>query len=150
MLRTAWSRLTVALIALCALALVSCFHDVGECPTCPGVNSGSIEVAVPQFGLVDSVQVRMDGGGQVSVQRNRRYAFVDLSAATHEVTLLRWFSIDGSVTSRASLLRIKLDRGERRVIVFHNDFPLVTWAPTYGPGRPDRHRARAPIVPRMG
>ncbi len=148
--RVAWSRLSVALIAVSALALVSCFQDVGECPTCPGVNSGSIEVLVPQSGLLDSVHVRINGGAQVSVRRNRRHAFGDLSAGTHEVTLVRWTSPDGVITSSPSTLRIVLGRGETRVILFHNDFPLVAWAPASDPVRTEGLRARAPIAPRMG
>lgn len=141
--RVAWSRLPVALVIFAALGLVSCFQDVGDCPTCPDVNGASIEVDVPQVGLLDSVQARVDGGAQVSVRRNRRYAFENLSAGTHEVTLVRWFTIDGLVTSRPSVLRIELDRGETRVIIFHNDFPLVVWAPASG-------AARASTAPRMG
>jgi hypothetical protein len=148
--RTAWSRLTLALIALGALALVSCFHDVGDCPTCPGVNSSTIEVDVPLAGLLDSVHVSVDGGAQVSVRRNRRQTFANLSRGTHEVTLVRWFSIDGNVTSRSSSLRIELERGETRVIIFHNDFPLIAWAPVADPDRADGPRARAPIAPGMG
>lgn len=153
MSRAARSRLIVAPVAVAAIAalgLVSCFHDVGDCPTCPGVNSSTIEVSVPQFGLLDSVQVRVDGGAQLTVRRNRREAFRNLSRGTHEVTLVRWFSIDGAVTSRPSTLWITLDRGETRVILFHNDFPLVAWAPASDPPRAEGERMRAPIAHRMG
>lgn len=143
MSRAAWSRLTIALIALGALAVVSCFQDVGDCPTCPAIDSGRIAVQVPPFGLLDSVQVAMDGGPLVNVPRNRRLTFTHLRAGTHEVTLVRWFSIDGTVTSRPSTLRIKLDRGESRVIEFHNDFPVVGWAPAADPDRTHGSLARA-------
>ena len=142
--RVTWSRLTLIPAAIGVLALASCLQDVGECPTCPGVNSGSIEVQVPQFGLLDSVQAQVNGGAQVTVKRNQRYAFENLRAGTHEVTLVRWLIENGSVTSRSSTLFIQLDRGETRTILFHNDFPLVAWAPASDP------RARARLAPRMG
>ena len=142
--RVTWSRLTViAVVTMGVLGLSSCFHDVGDCPTCPGVNSGSIEIQVPQFGLLDSVHVQVDGGALVTVKRNRTHAFQNLSAGTHEVTLVRWISTDNGA-SRASTLFIRLDRGEKRYILFHNDFPLVAWAPSADPGW------RAPLAPRMG
>lgn len=142
--RVAWSRVTVVLFAMGALALASCLQDVGDCPTCPDLNSGSIEVLLPQFGQLDSVQVRMDGGAQVSVRRNQRFAFQNLSPGTHEVTLVRWLVVEGVVVSRPSTLLIRLDRGETRIILFHNDFPLVAWAPSPDPG------GRVPPAPRMG
>lgn len=139
----AWRRLPVALVLAAALGQVSCFHDATDCPTCPGVNSARIEVAVPQLGTLDSVQARVDGGAQVTVRRNRRHAFENLSAGTHEVTLVRWFTIDGGVSSRAAVLRIRLDRGETRRIVFHNDFPLVAWvSPAALPRAAAARRAR--------
>lgn len=142
--RVTWSRLTVlAVVAIGALGLASCFHDVGDCPTCPGLISSSIEIQVPQFGLLDSVHVSVDGSDEVTVKRNRTYTFRDLTAGTHEVTLVRWISTDNGA-SRTSTLFIQLDRGEKRFIIFHNDFPLVAWAPSADPGW------RAPLAPRMG
>ncbi len=153
--RVAWSRLLVAPIALVALALVSCFQDVGKCPTCPAANSGRIEVLVRQNGLVDSVQVTLDGGSQVTVRRDRRgdrrHAYEGLSVGTHDVTITRWFkNIDEVVSSRSSSIQIKLDRGETRTIVFHNDFPLVTWAPMREAGPAIGSLEYGPIAPRVG
>lgn len=142
--RVTWSRLSLIPAAIGVLALASCFQDVGECPTCPGVNSSRIDVLVPQFGLLDSVQVRVDGGAQVTVKRNKRHAFENLSAGTREVTLVRWLIENGGITSKPSTLFIQLDRGETRTILFHNDFPLVAWAPASDP------RARARLASRMG
>lgn len=143
MSRLTWSRLTVLLVALGALALGSCLQDLNECTTCPGINSSRIELQVPQFGLLDSVQFQVDGSALVSVKRNRSYAFENLSAGTREVTVIRWLSTDGGL-SRTSTLYIQLDRGETRIILFHNDFPLVTWAPAPDAG------ALARLAPRMG
>lgn len=125
--RVAWNHLVIALIAL---PLVSCFQDVGECPTCPGVNSGRIEVRVPQTGLIDSIYVWLNSSSRVIVRRNRSHTFENLSSGTHDVAITRWFYIDEALTSRSSSLQVRLDRGEARVIKFHNDFPLVAWTPT--------------------
>jgi hypothetical protein len=144
MQRVTWSRLTIIPAAIGMLALASCLQGVSDCPTCPGAKSGSIEVLVPQFGLLDSIHVQVDGGAQVTVKRNKRYAFENLSVGTHEVTLVRWLIENGGVTFRSSTLFIKLDRGETRTILFHNDFPLVAWAPA------SDTRARARLAPRMG
>ena len=127
--RVAWRHLLVAPTALAALTIVSCFHEAGECPTCPALDSGRIVVRVPKAGRVDSIHVRLDGGPRVTVRRDRSHAFENLTAGTHEVDITRWFIIDFILTSRTSSLRIKLDRGESRAIDFHNDFPVVTWAP---------------------
>ena len=134
--RTARSHLALVLIALLSLSLASCLHDVGDCPTCPGVNSARLEVEVTKKGLVDSVHVGVDGGPQVTVKRGRRHTFANLSAGTHEVAITRWFSTEGIVRSRSSSVRVELARGEARSITFHNDFPLITWAPAPGERRP--------------
>lgn len=142
--RVAWSRLVIALIAL---PLVSCFEDAGDCPTCPPLDGGRIEVLVPQAGLVDSIHVRLDGGSQVTVRRNRRHAFEGLSEGTHEVTVTRWFYILEVLSSQTSTLQIQLARGETRTVVFHADFPRVTWAPKRDTGPGD---GRGPNVSRAG
>ena len=142
--RVTWSRLTIIPVAIGVMALASCLQDVSECPTCPALNSGSISIQVPGHGVLDSVQIGMDGSAPVTVKRNRRYTFVNLSAGTHEVTLVRWLIENGGVTSRPSTLFIQLDRGESRTILFHNDFPLIAWTPASDP------RARARLAPRMG
>jgi hypothetical protein len=148
--RLAWSRLLVAPVALVALTVVSCFDEASECPTCPAVDSGRIVVEVKPDGLVDSVHVRVDGGPQVTVIKGRSHAFGNLSPGPHEVTIIRWFYIDQVLTSRTSALQIRLERGESRSITFHNDLPLVSWAPMpergHGPGR----RGHDPIAIRVG
>jgi len=127
--RVAWSRLLVAPIALVALTIVSCFDAPGECPTCPAADSGRLVVEVKPNGLVDSVHVRVDGRPQVTVIKGRSRTIENLSAGTHDVTIVRWFYIDQILTFRTSSLQISLERGESRSITFHNDLPLVTWAP---------------------
>ena len=152
--RVAWSRLLVAPIALVALALVSCFSDVGKCPTCPATNSGRIEVLLSKSGLVDSVYVTLDGGTQDTLYKDRRsdrrLAYDDLSVGTHKVTITRWFFSEDLVSSRTSSLQIRLERGETRVILFHNDFPLVSSAPMPDEGQAIRRRAYVSIAPRVG
>jgi hypothetical protein len=117
------------LIALLALPLASCFSDVSECPTCPGDNSASLVVVVPQVGLVDSVHVQVDGGTQVTVRRKGNRHFQDLAAGTHEVTFTQWTFINDLLASRTATFRITLEPGETRTVLFHNDYPLITWAP---------------------
>jgi hypothetical protein len=138
------------LIALLALPLVSCFTDVGDCPTCPGDNSASIDVLVTQTGLVDSIHVSMDGGSQVTVRRNRRHVFENLSRGTHQVTITRWFFLNEILSSRTSSLQIRLEPGESRTIVFHNDFPLVAWGPAPAAKRLAGLPVRPPATTRVG
>ncbi len=133
--------LVLACAGLLALGLVSCFHDVGDCPTCPQPRSSSLDVVVSKNGLVDSVHVAVDGGAQVTVRRDRRHTFAGLSRGDHDVLVTRWFFIDGLLSSRTSTVRVRLERGEARTLVFHNDFPLIAAAPappatTAGRGRP--------------
>ena len=148
--RVAWSHLLVAPIALVALTVVSCFDEASECPTCPAVDSGRIVVGVPRHGLVDSVHVRVDGGPQVTVIKDRSHTFENLSAGAHDVTIIRWFYIDQVLTFRTSSLEVRLERGESRTITFHNDLPLVSWVsmPEVGPA-PER-RGHDPIALRVG
>lgn len=138
------------LIALLALPLVSCFSDVGDCPTCPGENSASIEVLVPKVGVVDSVHVRVDGGAQVTVRRDRRRIFENLSTGTHEVTITHWTFVNEILASRTSTLRILLQPGESRTILFHNGFPLVACAPAPAPGPLAGPAGHRPIAARVG
>ena len=151
--RVARSRLLVTFAVLAALGLVSCFTDVSKCPTCPDESSGRIDVLVARNGLIDSLHITVDGGDRVTVRRDPRrevrYAFRDLSVGTHAVSITRWFFIDGLLSSRSSVLEVRLERGESRTIVFHNDFPLVTWAPFPEAGRAIGRSAFGPAVPRV-
>ena len=136
--RFAWG---LAFTLLFVLPLVSCIDDVPECPTCPATNGGTIEVRVDQNGLVDSAYVRVDGGSRVTLRRNQAHTFTNLNRGTHTVETTRWFSSEGVPSSRNQTFQIVLDRGERRTVVFHNDFPLITWArPTPGSGEPGWRR----------
>lgn len=128
-MRITWSRLLVLLIAL---PLGSCFDDEATCPTCPPANTSRIEVRLPLAGEIDSVHVFMDGAARVTVKRDQRRSFEGLSAGVHTVMVVRWFEDFGIVTSRTSTVLVKLDQGERRFIVFHNDFPLIADASPFG------------------
>ena len=92
-------------------------------------------MVVTRSGSVDSIHVALDGGARVTVRRDRRHIYHGLNHGAHDVTITRWFFTDGLLTSRTSTLRIQLERGESRTIVFHNDFPLVGQAspPDAGP-----------------
>jgi hypothetical protein len=138
------AAMAVPFIALLALTLTSCFDDVNDCGTCPPVHSGVIKIAVTPNGLVDSVQVRMDGGAQVTIKRNHEADFTSLSTGTHQVQTVRWFNEFGIPNSRSQTIHIQLAQGETRTIQFHNDFPLVTWAGT------PRFRAPAGHAPAVG
>ena len=123
--RAVWSFL---LLLVLAVAVGSCF-DAGDCPTCPPQDSGRIDVLVSRSGTIDSVDVLLDGGPQVRVRRGQRTSFQGLKPGGHQVEAVRWYS--PPVRSRSSSVWIVLQRGETRVLVFHNDFPLVAfrWAP---------------------
>ena len=127
------AAMAVPFIALFAFTLTSCSGDVNKCGTCPPVNSGLIKIAVSQTGLVDSVQVSMDGGPVVTVKRKHEADFNNLSAGTHQVQTVRWFNDFGIPVSRSQTIYIELGQGETRTIQFHNDFPLITWAGTSRP-----------------
>lgn len=148
--RVAWRHLLAAPIALVALTVVSCFDQPSECPTCPAADSGRIVVAVTPDGLVDSVHVRVDGGPQVTVIKSRSHTFENLSAGAHDVTVIRWFYIDQVLTFRTSSLQILLDRGESRNITFHNNLPLVSWAPMPEVGPAPGRGGHDPIALRVG
>jgi hypothetical protein len=124
MSRLAW---ILPIVAVLALTLVSCFDDVGDCPSCPPSSSGSITIAVDQNGLVDSVHVSVDAGARVTIKRKGQHQFTGLSAGTHAVETTRYFNDQGIVSSRAETIDLHLERGESRTILFHNDFPLITW-----------------------
>lgn len=123
--RIAWSRLLILLIAL---PLASCFDGQEACLTCPPENSGRIDVLVPLLGETDSLHVNLDGGARVTVRRGRRVSFEGLSAGVHTVQVVRWFEDFSGVTSKTSVVEVRLERGDSRVILFHNDFPLVSAA----------------------
>lgn len=138
------AAIAVPFIAVLALTLTSCFDDVNTCSTCPPANSGVIKIAVSANGLVDSVQVRMDGGALVTIRRNHEAVFTSLSPGNHQVQTVRWFNDFGIPNSRSQTIHIELAQGETRTIQFHNDFPLVTWAGT------PRSRAPAGHAPAAG
>jgi hypothetical protein len=148
--RVAWNPLLVVPIALVALTVVSCFDEPSDCPTCPALDSARISVGVTQNGQVDSVHVRIDGGPKVTVTKGTSHTFGNLSAGTHEVSIIRWFNIDQILTFRSSILQIRLDRGESRTITFHNDLPLVSWAPMPVVGPAPGRRGHDPIALRVG
>jgi hypothetical protein len=135
-------------IVLLALGLASCFDDAGDCPTCPAVDGGRIDVLLPQNGAVDSIHTTIDHGPRFTVRRGQRFSYPNLKAGSHEVTITRWFYIDQVLTSKSSTLVIMLARGETRTIVFHNDFPLVAWADPPGASPGVARRARP--SPRVG
>ncbi len=139
----AWSH---PIILLLALPLGSCFNDETACSTCPPDNGARIDALVPKTGVLDSVRLAVDGGAPVIVRRGQRGGVEGLSRGTHDVEVVRWIAPDGVVSARTSLLRIQLDQGEVRVIVFHNDFPLVAWSP----GRADAERAPGSVAWRAG
>jgi len=133
MSRVAWCRL---LLLVLALPLASCFKANDACQTCPQDNSGRIDVAVPKDGAVDSVHALMDGGASISVKRSQRGSFLDLAPGTYTVQITRYFSSFGIVSTKYSVVEVQLIQGETRVIVFHNDFPLVTEAVSPDPAKP--------------
>ncbi len=143
--RIAWSRLVILLLAL---PLASCSNDEGTCPTCPPDNSGRIEVVLALNGEADSLHVNVDGGDSLTVRRGRRVSFEGLSAGAHSVKVRRYFEAFDFVTSRASSVEIRLEQGEARVIVFHNDFPLVADASV--PGHAPAALAARPAPRRVG
>lgn len=143
--RLAWSRL---LILLLALPLASCFDGEATCPTCPPDNSGRIDVPLPQNGEADSLHVFLDGGARVTVRRGGRASFQGLSSGAHSVEVVRWFEDFGLITTRSSVVEVRLEPGEARVIVLHNDFPLI--ADTSLPGHAPASRADWPAPRRVG
>lgn len=144
MSRVPWSLVVVALLAL---PLVSCFHNVGDCPTCPPENSGSIGVVVPTTLDLDSVRVGLNGPPILLVRRGQQREFVDLPPGTHTMNAVTYRAdVNGVVQSRPATLSIVLLRGESRVVIFHHDFPVVAWAPpAVGPA--DLRMATAVSVP---
>lgn len=127
MSRVPWSLVVVALLAL---PLVSCFHDVGDCPTCPPENSGSIGVVVPNTLDLDSVRVGLNGPPTLLVRRGQQGEFADLPPGTHTMNAVTYRAdANGVAQSRSATLTIVLLRGESRVVTFHHDFPVVAWAP---------------------
>jgi hypothetical protein len=137
MLRIAWSRL--AILAL-GLSLASCLDDDKACPTCPPDNSARVVVQVSGQGLVDSVHVALDGGASVAAYRDERVIIGGLARGTHDVAIVRWIQTGGISAPRSSSFQIQLEQGETRLIVFHNDFPLIAESLPTAPGRADRTR----------
>jgi hypothetical protein len=144
MSRVTWCRL---LILLMALPLASCFGANEPCPTCPPEDSARIDVKVPKVGEVDSVHVKVDGGAPFTVRRDKRGSVQGLRAGVHTVEIVRYFSSFGIVSTRSSVIEVSLGRGETRVIVFHNDFPLVADASRPGRASPDSRPDRPPPAP---
>ena len=112
--------------------------------TCPPEDGGRIDVVVPKFGEVDSVHVKVDGGAQFTVRRNSRGSALGLLAGVHTVVIVRYFEDFGIITTKSSVVEVSLGRGEARVIIFHNDFPLVADA-RLGPP-PASRPERAPLA----
>lgn len=127
MTRTAWKLLTA--LALAA-PLAACSTEDGPCPTCPPDESGRIEVVVSLLGEVDSVHVTINSAFRGTVKRGRRGEFGGLARGTHAVTTVRWFENEGIVTSRTATILVRLEQGERRTLLFHNDYPLIVRAPS--------------------
>ena len=146
--RIAWNRLIVLLFAL---PLASCIGDeTSTCSTCPPELSARLNIAVSPNGAVDSVQITLDAGSRVTVKRGGRRTFDGLSAGLHQVTAVRWFtSFSVAIPRPEDRIQIRLDRGETRAIVFHNDFPLITAVPRPASldGEPEPNGSAAP---RMG
>jgi hypothetical protein len=127
MSRVHWRPVVLALILL---PLVSCFYDSEECPTCPPENSGSIGVVLPATFDLDSVRFGLNGPPIKLVRRGREGRFFDLGAGTYTMNALMYRSdANGIVSSRSTTFSIVLGRGESRIVVFHHDFPVITWAP---------------------
>ena len=124
MSRTTWTRLAILLVCL---PIASCIGDEPKCTTCPPESSARLDIVVTPFGLVDSVHIAIDGGANRTVKRGQRGTIPDLSPGVHAVATTRFFSFEGAVLPRSETFQVKLARGEARTIVFHNDFPLVTW-----------------------
>ena len=125
--RLAWS---LPIIAVLALTLVSCFDDVKDCPTCPPVKSGRIEVFLPGTFDIDSVRVGIDAPPQYRLRRGETGSFASLSAGTHTLnSIIYRQDINGLLQTTTSTISVELDRGETRTVVFHHDFPVVVWAP---------------------
>ena len=146
--RITWNRLIVLLFAL---PLGSCIGDeTSTCSTCPLDLSARLNIAVSSTGLVDSVHITVDGGPRVTVKRGGRRSFEGLSAGLHQISTVRWFSDQGVAFRRpADRFQIRLERGETRAIVFHNDFPLITALPH--PASPDGEPERdGSAAARMG
>jgi hypothetical protein len=120
--RATWARL---LLLLLVVPLASCFDADETCPVCPPEDSSRIDVVVPADSEVDSIHVNVDGLPRATVRRGQRIAFPGLPRGLHTVATVRWYESFGLVTSRSSSMQIQLERGETRVLIFHNDFPRV-------------------------
>jgi len=145
MSRVRWSLVAIVLLSL---PLVSCFSDVGDCPTCPPVNSAGIGMFLPFDFDVDSVYVGIDGPLRYRVLRGD-FAFINqLAAGTYKVDAVLFHSDEfGQVTTKAVSISVVLERGETRVVVFHHDFPVVVWAPDAVTREEVRQLAAMPSAP---
>lgn len=143
--RATWSRLVPLLLAL---PLASCFDADTTCPTCPPENSARIVVQVPANGEVDSIHVVLDGGPRATVRRGTARSFEGLSRGVHSLALVRWYEDFGLITTRSTTMRVVLDQGETRVLIFHGDFPLM--ARGHSPGRDPAALAHRPAPHRVG
>jgi hypothetical protein len=118
-----------------ALAVGSCASNDIKCPTCPPENGARIEV----FAVIDldSVQVSVDGGAHATIDFNTRHVFDGLSPGQHTVAARIFRVVDFVPTTTDLVLRINLDRGEARTVLFHHDFAGVVEAlPVSGDRRP--------------
>ena len=130
--RVRWSLVAIALLSL---PLVSCFSDVGDCPTCPPEASAAIGIFLPSTFDVDSIHVGLDGPPRYLIRRGGANGFGGLKAGTYMVnSILFRTDVNGIMTTKAVSVSVELQRGETRAVVFHHDFPAVVWAPEAAPG----------------
>jgi hypothetical protein len=143
--RLGWTRLIILLLVL---PVVSCFDAQTTCPTCPPVDSARIDVLLPQNGEADSAQINLDARPRVTISRGKRVSFEGLSAGGHSLKVVRFYSDFGVITNTTSLVEVVLAEGETRVLIFHNNFPLV--ADARWPGRAPGALAAEPTPGRTG
>jgi hypothetical protein len=136
MLRIRWSLVAIALLSL---PLVSCFSDVGDCPTCPPVASARIGIFLPGTFDLDSVYVGLGGPPRFRLRRGQSGSFNELQAGTYTVNAILFRTdVNGILESKPVSVSVELQRGETRTVVFHHDLPVVVWAPEAAPdGAPD-------------
>jgi hypothetical protein len=120
MSRLAW---ILPIAAVLALTLVSCFDDVGDAlprrAVAPSRRRGSERAGGlgPREAWTPAPVIDQAQGGSASSR----------GAGTHAVETTRFLNDQGIVSSRAETINLHLERGESRTILFHNDFPLITW-----------------------
>jgi hypothetical protein len=144
MLRIRWSLVAIALLSL---PLVSCFSDVGDCPSCPPVASASIGLFLPSTFDLDSVHVGLGGPPSYRLRRGQFGSFNELQAGTYTVNAILFRTdVNGILQSKPVSVSIELQRGETRTVVFHHDFPAVVWAPEAAPDAGVQLLAARPIA----